>query len=309
MKLVAGIDGGQTSTAAVIVDERGAVRGRGSAGPSDHVGQAPGSDRAARACMQAVAQAVTAAGLPADTAFEAVGIGLSGYEGSWHGREPSFHASIVRYFHDAPAALAGAILERPAGVVIAGTGSAAYAEGSHGEIVRAGGYGYLFGDGGGAFALARTALAEAMEAADRGQRTDIGDAALPYFDVPDLHALARAVSLDQIKRPQVAGFARIVLDAARFGDQSAAALVEVAAASIARLARTIADRLATPDQPMPIAFVGGIAENPVVAAAVRAGLARAARIAIVSPDHDAAIGAAFLAFDAAGLPRPQIVPA
>ncbi len=309
MKRVAGIDGGQTSTVAVIVDERGAVLGRGSAGPSDHVGQAADSSRAARACTQAVAQACTAAGLPADTEFEAVAIGLSGYEGAWHGREPVFAARVVRYFHDATAALAGAIAERPAGVVIAGTGSAAYGEGAKGETARAGGYGYLFGDGGGAFSIARTALAEAMETVDRGVRSDLGDAALAYFDVPDLRALSRAVSLDQIGRPQIAGFSRVVLDAARFGDAAAAAIVEDAAASIGRLARAIADRLAASGRPMPVAFVGGIAEHPLVAAAVRAGLARAARIAIVAPDHDAAIGAALLAFDAAGMPRPEIVAA
>jgi hypothetical protein len=43
--------------------------------------------------------------------------------------------------------------------------------------------------------------------------------------------------------------------------------------------------------------------------AVRAGLARAKRIAVVTPAHDAAIGAALLGFDAAGLARPEIVPA
>ena len=32
MKLFLGIDGGQSSTVAVIVDERGAVRGRGTSG-------------------------------------------------------------------------------------------------------------------------------------------------------------------------------------------------------------------------------------------------------------------------------------
>jgi N-acetylglucosamine kinase-like BadF-type ATPase len=220
-----------------------------------------------------------------------------------------FATRIVRYHHDAPAALAGAIAERPAGVVIAGTGSAAYAEGAKGETVRAGGYGYLFGDGGSAFAIARTALAEAMEAADRGVQTDLGDAALPYFDVPDLRTLARDVSLDRIGRPQIAGFARVVLDAARFNDPAAAAIVEDAAAAIARLARAIADQLAAPGRPMPIAFVGGVASHPLVMASIRAGLARATRITIVEPAHDAAIGAALLAFDAAGLPRPEITPA
>ena len=49
MRYVAGIDGGQSSTTAVIVDESGAVVGRGTAGPADHVDEGPGSSRCADA--------------------------------------------------------------------------------------------------------------------------------------------------------------------------------------------------------------------------------------------------------------------
>ncbi len=309
MSLVAGIDGGQTSTVAVVVDGDGEVLGRGSAGPSDHVGQAADSERAAVACLRALAQALAAARLPSDTRLDAVVVGLSGYEGAWHGREPGFPAPVVSYVHDAVIALAGAVAERPAGVVIAGTGSAGYAETASAAAIRAGGYGHLFGDAGGAFAMARTALAEAMEAADRGKSTDLGDAALAYFDVPDLRAFVRAVSLGRIERPHVAGFARVVLDAARLGDGSAAAIIEEAAAALAGLARTLAVRSDTGGA-LPVAFVGRIAEHPLVAAAIRANLARATHVRVVDALHEPAVGAALLAFDAAGLPRPAIaVPA
>ncbi len=309
MNLVAGIDGGQTSTIAVIVDDAGTVRGRGTAGPSDHVGERADSERAALACERALAQALAAAGLPGETELDAVVVGLSGFEGRWHGREPSFAARAVRFLHDAPIALAGAIPDRPAGVVIAGTGSAAYGESATGDAVRAGGYGYLFGDAGSAFAIARAALAEAMEAADRGAPGDLGDAALAYFDLPDLRAFVRATSLGAIGRPQIAGFARVVLDAARLGDAGAAAIVEEAAAALAGLARTVAARI-DGHEPLPIAFVGGIAAHPLIAAAVRANLARAPRVVVVEAAYEPAVGAALIAFDAAGLPRPTIaVPA
>jgi N-acetylglucosamine kinase-like BadF-type ATPase len=144
-----------------------------------------------------------------------------------------------------------------------------------------------------------------MEAADRGAPSDLGEAALAYFDVPDLHAFVRAVALGQIARPQVAGFSRVVLDAARLGDGGAAAIVEEAAAALAGLARTLAIRLGV-DGPLPVAFVGGVAQHPLIAAAVRANLARATSVEVVAPAHDPAIGAALLAFDAAGIPRPQI---
>ena len=53
--------------------------------------------------------------------------------------------------------------------MIAGTGSAGYGERAGGSAVRIGGFGYLFGDEGSSFAIARAAIAEAMRASDRGQ--------------------------------------------------------------------------------------------------------------------------------------------
>jgi N-acetylglucosamine kinase-like BadF-type ATPase len=305
--IVAGIDGGQTSTLAVILDAQGSLLGRGTAGPSDHVDEPPGTERAAHACEAALAGALRAAKLPADAELAAVVIGLSGYEGEWHGRQPAFHSANVRYKHDAVIALAGAIRERPAAVVIAGTGSVAYGESALREPVRAGGFGYLFGDEGSSFAIARTALAAAMRLSDRGVRTDLGAAALAYFDVADLRALARAVSLRAIARPQLAGFARVVLDAARLGDPEARAIVDGAAAALTGLAQLVIEQLGGTDLSVPVAFVGGALEN----ANLRAEVERRVQIAtplarVVAAHAEPVVGAALLAFDAAGIVRPSI---
>jgi N-acetylglucosamine kinase-like BadF-type ATPase len=306
MPLYVGIDGGQSSTIAVVLDERGTVRGRGTAGPSDHVDEPVTSERAAQACESAVAAALGAAGLPAGTALAAVVVGLSGYEGDWHGREPSFGSAVVRYKHDTVIALAGAIRDRPAAVVIAGTGSVAYGESGVREPVRAGGFGYLFGDEGSGYAIARTALAGAMRMTDRGVLTDLGSAALAFFDYPDLRALARAVSLRRISRPQLAGFSRVVLDAARLGDPEAAAILDHAAAALAGLAQLVVEQLGSADSPaVPVAFVGGAVENAELRIAATRRLESATPLArVVSPAFEPAIGAAFLAFDAAGAVRP-----
>jgi N-acetylglucosamine kinase-like BadF-type ATPase len=306
MPLYAGIDGGQSSTIAVVLDEQGAQLGRGTAGPSDHVDEPPTSRRAAQACESALAAALTAAHAPAGTELAAVVVGLSGYEGAWHGHEPSFGTSKVRYVHDSVIALAGAIRERPAAIVIAGTGSVAYGETAHGTSVRAGGFGFLFGDEGSSFAIARTALAAAMRVSDRGVLTDLGAAALAFFDVGDLRALARAVSLRQIGRPQVASFAQVVCSAARLGDPEAAAIVEDAAAALAGLAQLVVEQLGHADMPeVPLAFVGGAVENAALRAAAERRLEAATPLVrIVPPAFEPAVGAAFLAFDAAGRPRP-----
>lgn len=304
--LYAGIDGGQTSTVAVVLDQRGTLLGRGTAGPSDHVDEPETSQRAALACESALAAALSAARAPAGTELAAVVVGLSGYEGAWHGREPAFGTSAVRYVHDTVIALAGAIRERPAAIVIAGTGSAAYGETAYHTAVRAGGFGYLFGDEGSSFAIARTALAAAMRVSDRGVLTDLGAAALSFFECRDLRELARAVSLRRISRPQVAGFARLVFSAAKLGDPEAAAIIDDAAAALAGLGQLVVEQLGDADMPaVPVAFVGGAVENPELRAAAERRLEAATPLArVVAPAFEPAVGAAFLAFDAAGVPRP-----
>jgi N-acetylglucosamine kinase-like BadF-type ATPase len=304
---VAGIDGGQSSTIAVVLDAAGAQLGRGTAGPSDHVGEPPATERAAVACEAALAAALREARLPPASEPAAVVIGLSGYEGAWHGRLPALRTPHLRCVHDAVIALAGAIRERPAAVVIAGTGSVAYGEPALGEPVRAGGFGYLFGDEGSSFAIARTTLAAAMRSTDRGVLTDLGSAALAYFDVTDLRALARAVSLNAIGRPQLAGFARVVLDAARLGDPEARAIVDDAAAALSGLAQLVVEQLGGADGSVPVAFVGGALDNASFRADVEQRVREATpRAHVVAPRFEPAVGAALLAFDAAGLPRPQI---
>jgi N-acetylglucosamine kinase-like BadF-type ATPase len=304
--LFAGIDGGQSSTIAVVLDERGSLLGRGTAGPSDHVDEPATTQRAAEACESALKAALAAAGLPAGTAPTAVVVGLSGYDGDWHGREPAFGTATVRYKHDTVIALAGAIRERPAAVVIAGTGSVGYGESAHRGAIRVGGFGYLFGDEGSCFAIARTALAAAMRVTDRGVLTDLGSAALAFFDCPDLRGVARAVALRQIGRPQLAGFARVVFDAARLGDPEAAAIVDDAAAALAGLAQLVVEQVGDADVPaVPVAFVGGAMDNAELRIAVARRLEAATPLArVVAPAFEPAVGAAFLAFDAAGIARP-----
>ncbi|MBV9440526.1 MAG: hypothetical protein JOZ24_11085, partial [Candidatus Eremiobacteraeota bacterium] len=208
MRWVAGIDAGQSGTTAVVVDEHGTIGGRGTAGAADHVDEPPGSTRCRDACALALARALEAAQLPADTVPVAVRIGLSGWDERFDGVAPTFGAARVVLGHDAPIALAGAVASRPAVVVISGTGSVAYGERADGSAIRAGGWGYLFGDEGSAFAVARDALALAMRADDEGRRTALGDAALQHFGGHDLRTLATSALQGRLSRSALAAFAR-----------------------------------------------------------------------------------------------------
>jgi N-acetylglucosamine kinase-like BadF-type ATPase len=304
-RYVVGIDGGQSSTTAVIVDQNGFVHARGTAGPADHVDEPAGSSRCADACAAALARALDTARLPRDTRLEAVRIGLSGYDEKFDGASPAFAARTVRLGHDAPIALAGAVHARPAIVVIAGTGSVAYGEDGAGRSVRAGGWGYLFGDEGSAFGVARDALARAMAADDRGVPSPLGEAALAYFDRADLRELATAALLGRIARGALAGFARVVHDAARLGDPDASAIVAEAAAALASLAAVTIERLGLAEREVPVAFSGGAFLNDAFLALTRSRLGELAPNALaVVPRYDPALGAALMAFADADLAVP-----
>ena len=74
--------------------------------------------------------------------------------------------------HDALIAYVGACGGEPGVVVIAGTGSIAFGRGSDGREARAGGWGYVFGDEGGAFDIVRQALRAALRFEEGWGRCD-----------------------------------------------------------------------------------------------------------------------------------------
>ncbi len=303
MILVAGIDGGQSSTAAALVDETGRVLARGSAGPCDHVDEPATSRRFAHAVEDALADAMRAAQLPVGTTLDAVVAGISGYEGAIHGVAPTLPARAVRYVHDAPIALAGALAGASGIMVLSGTGSVVYGE-AGGRVAWGGGWGYLFGDEGSSFALARAAIAAAMAASDRGERTPLGDAALAYFALPDLRALARAVATRELGRPYLATFARVVCDAARLGSAEALAIVRSGAHDLAALAAQIATRLKLTEGHA-VALVGGTFGSATYRDAVRHALAERLPLAeCVATRYDPVLGAALLALRDAGVEAP-----
>src|SRR5437763_11608245 len=77
--LFLGVDGGQSSTTAMIGDETGRVLGAGAGGPCNHVGKAEGAGKLKRALAESVGLACTRAGIEfASVEFEAACFGMSG---------------------------------------------------------------------------------------------------------------------------------------------------------------------------------------------------------------------------------------
>ena len=287
MTLFAGIDGGQSSTVAVIGDERQRVLARGTSGPADEVAQGPDSTRLRDALTGALQDALSNAGLPPDARFASVVAGISGYDGKVYGRAAQLPADHWRFVHDSVIAHAGALDGKPGIVVIAGTGSVGYGVNESGEHALTGGWGYLFGDEGSAFWLVREALADAMRATDRGEQSSVEAALLAHFTQPSLRALVRAFYAGEISRSDLAAAAPLVLQHEAYVNGAANALVMLAKHTSERL------RMRAPA----VAVTGGLMQSaPLVEhidRSMRELLPDAAR---VQPAREAAEGALLLAY-------------
>jgi N-acetylglucosamine kinase-like BadF-type ATPase len=154
-------------------------------------------------------------------------------------------------------------------VLISGTGSAAWAKARNGREARAGGWGYLLGDEGSGYAVARSAVRHALEESDQG---------LPAGPLT-LRLLAETGTMEPsglldlfYRRPERrfwAGLAGTVFALAAT-DSASAAIVEDAAGHLATLAVTVNRRLGTLAEGAPVLLAGGMLVNqPSLAAKVR----------------------------------------
>src|SRR6202045_858223 len=140
IKLFLGVDGGQSSTTALIGDETGRVLGAGRGGPCNHVGASEGRAKLTRAVEECLAKACEQAQLdPAQVRFEAACFGMSGGPSDKEALLPQIlRTDKLIVPHDGLIAVSGATAGEPGIVTIAVTGSFAFGRNSAGEARRAG---------------------------------------------------------------------------------------------------------------------------------------------------------------------------
>jgi N-acetylglucosamine kinase-like BadF-type ATPase len=264
MKYFLGVDGGQSGTTAVIGDEAGSVLGTGEAGPCNHAGAAEGRAKLERAVTASVAAACAAAKLDAETIrFEAACFGMSG--GPDDKRE--ILAGILRADRlivttDAEIALAGATESGRGIIVIAGTGSIAYGRNDEGRAARAGGWGYVFGDEGGAFDIVRQALRAALRMEEGwGPATSLRGALIEATGAADANGALHRLYTAEWPRSRAAALAPLVDQAADNGDSMALRIINDAAAQLATLAGSVRGQLWPRRAALDVAYIGGVFES------------------------------------------------
>jgi len=308
MRLFLGVDGGQSGTTALIGDEAGCVLGAGSGGPCNHAAAAEGRQKLVRAVGDSVAQACTQAGLdPLAVHFAAACFGMSGGpEDKQAILREILPAEVVVVTDDAVIAFAGATAGEPGIVTIAGTGSITFGRNAARRTARTGGWGYIFGDEGSGFDIARQALRAALRAEEgwgpptaleRALRDATGSAnvngALHLFYTPDW------------PRSRVATLAPLVDEAAMAGDAVARDILHNAAQQLAVLTSSVREQLWKPGEPARVTWTGGVFRSRILLERYRSLVELEDGNRIGPPDYDPAAGALIEAYRAAGL-RPVL---
>jgi len=261
-EVVLGVDGGQTSTTAVLCDLEGALLGLGRAGPANHVWEPGGVSRARRAVTRSVTHALRAAGLPRHHVAEAAFLGMTGAKAD--GRTASAVQGCVsakrrQVDNDMVPALASATLGKPGVVVIAGTGAIAYAQNARGRRASASGWGFLLGDEGSGFWIARKAIAAAGRASDgRGRPTALADALLQASNLEDLWDLHFLIYSERMPRADIAALASVVPPVAARGDGAARRILRDAGRELGLAGGAVARRLRMHRGRLLVGAVGGV---------------------------------------------------
>lgn len=303
MILFLGIDGGQSSTRAVIGDDRGRILSFGEGGPVDHADAPGGADRLRRALTDAVGGACAGLGLDAaEATFEAAFGGFTGGpEGKRALMEERIRARRFGVSDDSVTALTGALAGEPGIVTVAGTGSICFGRNAAGDTARAGGWGYAFGDEGSAFDLTRRALRAALRFEEGwGPATELHRMLREALGVADIRFVQRRLYSAENMRSAVAALAPLVEQAALAGDVVANGILVDAAADLAGITRVVRDRLFQPQDDVAIAAVGGVFRCTILRAEFAARLTAAGRDRVVDPLHVPAVGALIEAYRLAG---------
>ena len=254
-----GIDGGGTRATAVAIDDAGTelARRTGGAGlvdPADPLAGVPALIALARETLQAADASATAAGLCCALA----GAGRPALQSALTTAIASANvAGKIRVVTDAEAAMRHAFGGGPGVLLIAGTGSIAWARGENGRIVRAGGWGALLGDEGSGYAVGIAGLRAVARAADgRGLLTALTDRLLAATACVDPMALIPWAAT--AGKSGIAALAPTVLEAATAGDVVATGIAENAACELAQQANAVIAASGPWTNAIPLALAGGL---------------------------------------------------
>lgn len=238
-----GIDGGGTKTTALVADANGDIITEVSGGTINY--RSAGLD-VARLNMAAILENIKIqTGI---THFRSVFAGMSALSGKAEKKETDaffggiIDADIINMDSDLYIALAACDVPHPL-AAICGTGSMAAAE-KDGKVLTKGGFGYILGDEGSAYAIASEAIKTAVRAGEEViGKTVLTEYALEFFGVSDIMSLIDVCYEPPISRSRLAAFAPFVTKSAAEGDDTAYNIIKTQAESFALTVKALVKEL------------------------------------------------------------------
>jgi N-acetylglucosamine kinase-like BadF-type ATPase len=260
-ELLLGIDGGGTSTVALVADaETGEILGRGVSGTSNP--KSVGWPEANRAIQTAAAIAFESVPSP-EPQIRFACYGISGCDRPEDRHAFERHVTLATtnsiVVNDGEIVLAAGTPDGHGIAVVSGTGSIAVGRDIHGRTARAGGWGPIFGDEGSAYGVAVAALRAVARGNDlraRSRDRVLENALFDALQIENARALVSVVY--SATRPEIAALALTVEKAFRLGSPTARALFHDAARELAMAVRAVATALNfSIECRTTIAFAGG----------------------------------------------------
>ncbi|MFD1030126.1 N-acetylglucosamine kinase [Metaplanococcus flavidus] len=265
---VLGIDGGGTKTSGVVADESGRVYMQTIGGSSNP-----------NALTQEKFEEVLS-GLLAELEnqnphiFAQLSVCFAGMSGVGESGGDAEFAKLLKkqlpaqtdvvVVNDAYNALYSGTLGNPGIVQIAGTGAISFGINYEDKRARAGGWGYLFDDGGSGYYLGNEALRAVFEHFDgRGPSTVLTERLLNFFDarhVPEL--TGKIYSPKEHPRAVIAKLSPIVVEAAQAGDPVAEGIICKACEEMMKCIEACHNKLFDFDHPTVIVLSGGVFTHP-----------------------------------------------
>jgi glucosamine kinase len=253
-RFVMGVDGGATKTLAAVLDlrERTLHLGHGGSSNADSVGV----HAATESLLKATDEAIGRAGIERDELDAAV-LAIAGTDTgavAAHVRESRPATWLV--VNDVVGAWAAATGAQPGVGVISGTGSNVFGVGARGRAWRAGGWGHVLGDEGSGYWLAVQSIKAALADRDRsGLQTALSAAAVQFFGVQSVEALAVLVYSKPLTKGEIAGFAVETARVANAGDSVARGLYERGAVELGRQVAAVIEQTGLVDA-FPVGLIG-----------------------------------------------------
>ena len=256
MNYIVGVDGGGTKTLALLGNLDGNVLARGVSGPSNY--NAIGFD----AACSSLESAINSARKDYPGEISALCLGLAGagrtedIERFQNWAIHTFPKTAVKVVSDAEILLMACASPGPALALICGTGSIVYGRSVTGELIRAGGWGYLFGDEGSGYAIGSAALRAVMRAHDvRGPKTLLSALVLQRYDLRTPPELVHKIYRGDSPHLEIASLAVLVEQAAGQGDSVAIAILEESSRELAETIAAVYSKLGM--SIVPLVITGG----------------------------------------------------